>query len=58
MFLNSVRLTSPHLNIQKPLAAPLANTEVYKIHCHWGSMKQYEKYHLFSKVEQLIVMTK
>ena len=30
MFLNSVRLTSPHPNTQKPPAAPLAKTEVYK----------------------------
>ena len=41
--LNSVRLTSPHQNTQKSLAAPSANTEVYKIHCHWWSMIQYEK---------------
>ena len=34
-FLNSVRSTSPHPNTQKPLGAPLANTEVYKFHCHW-----------------------
>ena len=43
MFLNSVRLTSLHANTQKSLAAPSANTEVYKIHCHWQSVKQYEK---------------
>ena len=36
-------MTSLHPNTQKPLAAPLANTEVYKIHCHWWSVKQYEK---------------
>ena len=54
MFLNSVRLTYPHTNTQKPLTAPLANTEVYKIHCHWRSMKQYKK-HFLSTFEQLIV---
>ena len=43
MFLNYVRLTSPHQNTQKSLAGPSVNTEVYKIHCHWGSVKQYEK---------------
>ena len=42
MFLNSVRLTS-HCQNTKSLAAPSANTEVYKTHCHWWSMKQYEK---------------
>ena len=42
-FLNSVRLTSPHQNTQKSLAAPSANTKVYKLHCCWGSVKQYEK---------------
>ena len=55
MFLNSVRLTSPHQNTQKSLAAPSANTEVYKIHCRWWSMKQYEKNHFSSKFEPLIV---
>ena len=55
MFLNSVRLTSPHQNTQKSLAAPSANTEIYKIQCHWWSMKQYEKNNFLSKFEQLIV---
>ena len=56
MFLNSVSLTSPHQNTQKSLAAPSANTKVYKIHCHWQGMKQYENNHLLSKCEQLIVV--
>ena len=57
MFLNSVRLTSFCPNTQKPLAAPLANTKVYKIHCLWQSVKQYEKKHFLPKVKQLIIMT-
>ena len=49
---------SPHQNTQKSLAAPSANTKVYKIHCRGWSVKQYEKKnHFFSKSEQLIVAT-
>ena len=42
MSLNSVRLTSPHQNTQKSLAAPSANTEVYKI--HWSLVKHVKEY--------------
>ena len=50
-FLNSVRLTTLHQNTQKSLAAPSANTKVYKIHYYWQSMKQYEKITCYPNVK-------